>query len=92
MQGAILAVNHSFRVQNYNLGAPLGTLNILGAIAQRYRGAVGTGSGGSVSTGFGKNYVYDQRLKYQSPPKFLAPISASWAIAVWKEIPVPAGM
>lgn len=92
VQAAILAVNHSFRVQNYNLGAPLGTLNVLGAIAQRYRGAVGTGSGGSVSTGFGKSYVYDQRLKYQSPPKFLAPISASWAIAVWKEIPVPAGL
>ena len=52
VQAAILAVNHSFRVQNYNLGAPLGTLNVLGAIAQRYRGAVGTGSGGSVSTGF----------------------------------------
>ena len=92
VQGAILAVNHSFRVQNYNLGAPLGTLNVLGAIAQRYRGAVGTGSGGSVSTGVAKNYVYDQRLKYQSPPKFLAPIAASWAIAVWKEIPVPAGL
>ena len=43
VQAAILAVNHSFRVQNYNLGAPLGTLNVLGAIAQRYRGAVGTG-------------------------------------------------
>jgi len=92
VQAAILAVNHSFRVQNYNLGGPLGTLNILGAIAQRYRGAVGTGSGGSITTGFAKSYVYDQRLKYQSPPKFLAPIAASWAIAVWKEIPVPAGM
>jgi Tfp pilus assembly protein PilX len=92
VQAAILAVNHSFRVQNYNLGAPLGTLTVNGAIAQRYRGAVGTGSGGSVSTGFGKNYNYDQRLKYQSPPKFLAPIAASWAVAVWKEIPVPAGM
>src|SRR6478609_4566123 len=92
VQGAILSVLHSFRVQNYNVGAPFGSLNILGAIAQRYRGAVGTGSGGSVTTGFAKSYVYDQRLKYQSPPKFLAPISASWAIAVWKEIPVPSGM
>ena len=91
VQAAILSLQHSFRVQNWNLGAPLGTLSVTGAIAQRYRGAVGTGSGGSVTTGFGKSYVYDQRLKYQSPPKFLAPIAASWAIAVWKEIPVPAG-
>jgi hypothetical protein len=92
VQAAILAVNHSFRVQNHNRGAPLGTLTINGAIAQRYRGPVGTGSGGSVSTGVGKDYNYDQRLKYLSPPKFLDPVAASYDIAVWKEIPVPSGL
>lgn len=92
VQAALLAVNHGFRVQNHNLGAPLGTLNITGAIAQRYRGAVGTGSNGNVSTGFGKNYLYDQRLRYQSPPKYPDPVSAPWNIAVWKEIPTPNGL
>ena len=42
IDAAILAINHSFIVDNYNCGARLGTLNVIGAIAQKYRGAVGT--------------------------------------------------
>ncbi len=92
IQAAMLALQHSFRNQNWYLGAPLGTLNVTGVIAQSYRGPVGTGSGGSVTTGLAKNYLYDQRLKYQSPPSFLDPIASAWEIAVWKEIPTPAGL
>ena len=59
----MLAIKHSFIVDNYNCGAPLGTLNVNGAIAQKFRGAVGTGGGGS-DTGYLKNYNYDERLQY----------------------------
>jgi type II secretory pathway pseudopilin PulG len=92
IQAAILSVNHSFWVQNYSIGAAsaLGTLHIDGAIAQRYRGPVGTTSGGSPNTGYVKQYVYDQRLKYLSPPKFLDPVASSWGVATWAENKVPA--
>jgi hypothetical protein len=90
IDAAILSVNHSFWVQNYAIGAPLGNLTVNGAIAQRYRGPVGTTSGGSPYTGFSKNYTYDQRLKYLSPPKFLDPVASAWGEATWAEIPVPA--
>jgi hypothetical protein len=89
--GAILSVNHSFRLQQHNRGAPLGTLTVHGAIAQRFRGPVGTTSGGTVQTGYAKNYVYDQRLRYLSPPKFLDPVAAAWQVATWREVRVPAG-
>lgn len=89
IQAAILSVNHSFRVQNYSIGAPLGTLGLDGSLGQRYRGAVGTTSGGAVITGYVKGYRYDRRLKYLSPPKFLDPVASAWAIAVWKEIRNP---
>lgn len=92
IQAAMLSVNHSIRNQNWAIGAPTGTFTVSGVIAQRYRGPVGTGSGGSISTGLAKSYTYDQRLKYQSPPKFLDPIASAWSIAVWKEIPVPSGV
>ena len=76
-------MNHSFRVQNYQYGASdLGTITVNGAVAQRYRGTVGTGSG---STGYFKNYTYDQRMKYQSPPFFLNPIDSAWQIVTWVE-------
>ena len=42
IDAAILAINHSFIVDNYDCGSPLGTLTVNGAIAQKYRGAVGT--------------------------------------------------
>jgi len=80
IDAAILSLQHSLIVDNYNCGAPLGTLTIRGAIAQRFRGPVGTG-GSSVSTGYAKDYQYDDRLEYLSPPHFLSPIEAAWQVA-----------
>jgi hypothetical protein len=81
IQAAILALNHSFIVDNWNCGPPLSNLNVEGAIAQKFRGPVGTGSGGSINTGYVKNYVYNDRLRYREPPYFLDPVQAAWRIA-----------
>jgi hypothetical protein len=87
--GPVLTVAHSFRVQNYQygLGSTLGTMTLFGAIAQKYRGIVSTfnTSNGSIITGYAKNYVYDQRLKYDSPPKFLNPVASAWQVVTWSE-------
>ena len=69
IDAAILAINHSFIVDNYGCGSDLGTLTVNGAIAQKYRGAVGTTGG----NGYVKNYNYDDRLKYIEPPSFIEP-------------------
>jgi hypothetical protein len=75
---AILAVNHSFIVDNFDCGSPMEHLNVHGAIAQVFRGTVGTHSGESVVSGYSKNYNYDDRLAVESPPSFLSPIAAVW--------------
>jgi len=80
IDAAILAIAHSFIVDNYDCGEKLGTLRVNGAIAQKYRGAVGTGSGGSSGTGYLKSYNYDSRLKYIEPPSFIAPEKTAWVI------------
>lgn len=85
VQAAILSVAHTFQVQNYNLGGERGTLNVLGAIAQKYRGPVGTGSTTSISTGYAKNYVYDERFKLKAPPKFLNPVTTTYGVTTWVE-------
>ncbi len=77
---AILAVNHSFIVDNYACGKPLEKLTVHGAVAQVFRGTVGTHSGETVVSGYTKNYTYDDRLQAESPPYFLNPIVASWAV------------
>lgn len=77
IDAAILALNHSFIVDNYDCGAPLGTLHVLGAISQKYRGAVGTNSG---ATGYIKDYLYDDRLHTITPPSFIEPVQSDWVI------------
>jgi hypothetical protein len=76
IKAAILSIDHSFIVDNFDCGNALGNLNVFGAIAQNYRGPVGTTGG----TGFLKAYKYDDRLKYRSPPHFLSPVDSAWAI------------
>ncbi len=79
IESAILSLQHSFIVDNFECGSELQTLTVSGAIAQRFRGPVGTTSGSS-RTGFTKGYEYDDRFRYRSPPFFLTPIDAAWNI------------
>jgi type II secretory pathway pseudopilin PulG len=78
VEAAILALTHQWTVDRYGCGAGLGTLQVTGTMAQKYRGVVGIGNG---STGFIKNYTYDDRLRYRSPPKFLNPVNTAWNVA-----------
>ena len=86
IDAAILALNGSFLLDRFGCGESKGTLTVNGAIAQAHRGLVGT-SGGS---GFTKNYIYDSRLKYRSPPYFLDPLNASWHVVRQVEQTPPA--
>ena len=55
-----------------------------GAIAQSFRGPVGTG-GATISTGYVKNYNYDDRMRFRSPPHFLDPVQAAWRVSRYTE-------
>jgi hypothetical protein len=81
IDAAILALNHSFIVDNWHCGDPMGNLNVFGAIAQKFRGPVGTGSNGNIASGYLKAYKYNDRLRYREPPYFLDPVQASWRIS-----------
>ncbi|OPZ75934.1 MAG: hypothetical protein BWY79_01875 [Actinobacteria bacterium ADurb.Bin444] len=80
---SIQTLQRSFWVQNYNQGADLGTLSVRGSIAQKWRGAVGTSGG----TGFAKDYSYDARLQFASPPYFPQWTNAAWGSKVTGELP-----
>lgn len=86
IHAAILSVLHSYRAQNPKRGNSLGTITLKGSIAQKYRGLV-TQSG----AGYLKNYSYDTRLKFLSPPYFLDPVQSAWQVQKWYEIKTPAG-
>jgi hypothetical protein len=80
INAAILAIEHSIIVDHYDCGNTLGTLNVEGALAQKFRGPVGTGSNTNPATGYLKNYVYDNRLRYLEPPSFIDPKPSNWVI------------
>jgi hypothetical protein len=85
IDAALLTLAHSFIVDNYRCGGSLGDLNVFGAISQKFRGPVGTGSRGSSTTGYLKKYEYDDRLAVRSPPKFLDPVQSAWRIKTFQE-------
>ena len=86
IHAAILSLERSFRVQNHNRISPLGTLRVYGSIAQKFRGPVGTGSATTPSTGFIKDYRYDERLRFISPPFFIDPVEGRYIIRGWAEV------
>lgn len=85
IHAAIVSVDNSFIVQNYDKGARLTQkLQVVGGIYQRHRGTVGTG-GGAGGTGYDKQYIYDDRLKSLPPPYFLEPAAAPWQVVGFSE-------
>lgn len=84
IQAAIQALAHSFIVQLYQYGAQLDTIHVSGAIAQKYRGPVGT-FGGSSRTGYFKDYNYDTRLRFAPPPYFLDPVQTRYGVYTFSE-------
>ena len=85
IDAALLALKHSFLVDNWSCGGPMGTLTVNGAIAQKYRGPVGTGSGKTMASGYFKLYQYDDRLRVRIPPKFIDPVESAWGIQSYQE-------
>jgi hypothetical protein len=82
IDAAILSVQHTFQVQNYDKGSARGDLTVMGAIAQKFRGTVGT----TAPTGYTKKYNYDPRFRNIAPPKFLSPVSTTYGISQYAEV------
>lgn len=94
IHAAIVALNGTFTVQSFHLGprfdASDGLLTVRGAIAQKYRGPVGLS--GTNPSGYFKDYRYDYRLRYLSPPYFIAPDDSEWIRRTWAELRNPADL
>jgi Tfp pilus assembly protein PilX len=86
VMAAIMALNTSWTVENYNSGSPRGKLIVYGGVIQKQRGPVGTfNSGtGAIVTGYEKNYSYDARLMDNPPPAF--PTTGQIEKIAWTEI------
>ena len=82
VDAAMLALTDSVYVQDWAQGVQC-YLDVFGAIAQNFRGPVGTFGGNN--TGYQKQYVYDDSLTDLWPPYFLSATSATWAPTSYAE-------
>ncbi len=83
INAAILTLGDSFTVKNYWSGPPRGDLTIYGSLSQLVRGPVGT-FGGGTTTGYQKDYHYDDRFIDTPPPYY--PSVGKYHYLYWKEI------
>jgi hypothetical protein len=83
IDSAILALNQQFFVNNWDNGSSMGTITVNGSIGEDWRGPVGTAGtdhGQPVQTGYSKDYTYDSRLAFLSPPLYLNPGTSEWSL------------
>lgn len=84
LAGSESTTDGSFGVADYDSKTPTGTINLMGGVIQKARGAVGTISGGVLQTGYAKDYWYDPRLADYPPPHF--PTTGLYDILSWRKI------
>jgi hypothetical protein len=74
VHGTLLARNGIFQVDSYNDTSvgPRGTATLLGGIISNNYGAFGlfNGTTGEQTAGYGRNFVYDERMKTGSAPPY----------------------
>jgi len=71
IHATVMAPNGEFGIENYNSIAVKGTLTLLGGCITNTYGAFGTFSGSTLTHGYRRNFVYDNRMAQgMSPPFF----------------------
>jgi hypothetical protein len=83
IQAAVLALRHSYILQNWDQGNPMGSISLRGSVAQEFSGPFATAyPGGAIVSGYqDQSMTYDPRLAYLQPPYFLQPASSPWEVA-----------
>ncbi len=83
IQAAIICRTGGLSAEHYSTRGVAGAIELWGGVTQYQRGAVGTFSGGTVTSGFHKHYVYDQRLANSAPPFY--PATGNYESISWLE-------
>ncbi|HEY4612231.1 MAG TPA: hypothetical protein VII11_04555 [Bacteroidota bacterium] len=83
IHAALFSLEKGLGAEHYNNNNERGKIELLGGITQNKRAAVGTFSGGSITSGYSKRYRYDERLRSIKPPFF--PSTGSYEVLSWYE-------
>ena len=80
IQGMLLSSQGEVAVKDFDQGAPMGNINLLGGLVENWYGAFGqhAASSNTPTSGYGRQFTYDRRFTdpYFTPPFF--PVSPTW--------------
>jgi len=100
IHAAICAVTGSFEYEEHRDGPKKGTLTVLGSVIQNRTGPLSGYSVNLVDldsftnitdplhdrlSGYGRIFMHDPRMMYESPPSFMGPNNSGWEIIEWHE-------
>jgi hypothetical protein len=84
IQATVMAVEGAFKVDNYWVQPPKGTLHVYGGIIAKYGGYTGVFSPSSgLTAGYMEQHGYDQRLLNIAPPFY--PTTGRYEGVWWRE-------
>lgn len=83
IQASVFSEKLGFGAYNYDDRPISGNINLLGGIQQNYRQPVGQFGSSGITSGFTKQYRYDWRLAFMSPPFY--PGTGGFKIVSWFE-------
>ncbi len=84
VHAVMMALNSSITAEHYSSRGVSGTLTIYGGLIQKNRGAVCTfNPGGSITSGYAKDYHYDSRVTARTPPAY--PLTGVYQEVAWAE-------
>jgi len=83
INASIYVQENGFGAEHYNDGTVNGKINLIGGIIQKTRKAVGQFNGKTITSGFSKQYKYDERFRVVSPPFY--PGTGGYEILAWYE-------
>ena len=90
LHGAYMALRGTIKY-NYGLGIMKEDVFMFGSMIQKTRGAFASvnSSSGDKLNGYGREFEYDPKLYYQTPPFFIEPVEAGWEVNTWREVSQP---
>jgi hypothetical protein len=94
IQASLLAINHSFVVDNWactNSSASQPSLTVTGSVAGKYHPVTAPPWAGNF--GYADSIAYDPRLSYHQPPRFPQPAGGLWRpVRTTEQSPPPSGL
>lgn len=88
IHAVVMSVHGVFSVDNYAGRPASGNVTLLGGAITDFYGAFGTFSGSTLRSGYGRNFIYDQRMLGGYAPPYFPTLTNYISTPTWSAVPL----